>query len=100
MLIRKDQDILSFIKPLIESGYQVLFDNDGEDGEYYWIKVNHPHWDEARFVIVREDQYVEHYDSKDRTIEVSEEEWEKYRNFYLENEKTLEDLFKNHNENK
>ena len=63
MLIRKDQDILSFIKPLIESGYQVLFDNDREDSEYYWIKVNHPEWDEARFELVGYDQYIEDYNN-------------------------------------
>lgn len=62
--IRKDDGIEGELLKLLGNGYQVLFDNDGEPGDYYWIKLAHPEWTESHFIELQENEIVTELDEK------------------------------------
>ena len=64
LYIRKDDGIEGELLKLLGNGYQVLFDNDGEYSDYYWIKLAHPEWTESFFARIGENEAVIELDEK------------------------------------
>lgn len=62
LFIHKDDGIESLIIKLLENDYQVLFDNDGEISDYYWIKFSHREYDDYQFVALFDDEYIEKWE--------------------------------------
>lgn len=62
--IHKDDTIEGELLKFLGNGYQVLFDNDGEPGDYYWIKLAHPEWTESQFIELQENEIVTELDEK------------------------------------
>ena len=62
--IRKDDGIEGELLKLLGNGYQVLFDNDGEYSDYYWIKLTHPEWTDSFFAHIGENETVFELDEK------------------------------------
>ena len=58
LYIRKDDSIEGELLKLLGNGYQVLFDNDGEYSDYYWIKLAHPKWTDTFFAHIGENETV------------------------------------------
>ena len=64
LYIRKDDSIEGELLKILGNGYQVLFDNDGEYSDYYWIKLAHPQWTESFFAHIGENETVIELDEK------------------------------------